>query len=71
MNKRIAVLGGGFAGLSAASILAKNGFDVSLFEKNAEIGGRARKFEQDGFTFDMGPTWYWMPDIFENNSIQS
>ncbi len=66
MGKKVAVLGGGFAGLSAASIMAKNGFDVSLFEKNADVGGRARKFEKDGFSFDMGPTWYWMPDIIED-----
>ena len=66
MSKRVAVLGGGFAGLSAASMMAKAGFDVSLFEKNAAVGGRASKFEKDGFTFDMGPTWYWMPDIIED-----
>ena len=66
MSKKVAVLGGGIAGLSAASIMALNGFDVSLFEKNAEVGGRASKFEKDGFSFDMGPTWYWMPDIIED-----
>lgn len=60
------VIGAGFAGLSAASKLAKEGFDVTLLEKNSEIGGRARKLEIDGFTFDMGPSWYWMPDVFEN-----
>jgi phytoene desaturase len=64
-NKAI-VIGAGFAGLSAASKLAKEGFDVTLLEKNAETGGRARKLEIDGFTFDMGPSWYWMPDVFEN-----
>ncbi|HEX8517616.1 MAG TPA: phytoene desaturase family protein [Bacteroidia bacterium] len=64
-NKAI-VIGAGFAGLSAASTLAKEGFDVTLFEKNHETGGRARKLEIDGFTFDMGPSWYWMPDVFEN-----
>jgi phytoene desaturase len=64
-NKAI-VIGGGFAGLSAATKLAKEGFDVTLLEKNSEIGGRARKLEIDGFTFDMGPSWYWMPDVFEN-----
>jgi phytoene desaturase len=60
------VIGAGFAGLSAASKLAKEGFDVCLLEKNAESGGRARKLEIDGFTFDMGPSWYWMPDVFES-----
>ncbi len=45
--------------------LAKNGCDVSVFEKNENIGGRARNFESNGFIFDMGPSWYWMPDVFE------
>lgn len=64
--KKIAVIGSGFAGLSAASTLAKAGYDVTLFEKNESAGGRARKFEVDGFMFDMGPSWYWMPDVFES-----
>ena len=64
--KKVIVIGAGFAGLSAASTLAKNGFDVTLLEKNSSLGGRARKLEIDGFTFDMGPSWYWMPDVFEN-----
>jgi len=64
--KRVIVIGAGFAGLSAAATLSKNGFDVTLFEKNNSLGGRARKLELDGFTFDMGPSWYWMPDVFEN-----
>ncbi len=63
--KRIAVIGSGFAGLSSASFLAKAGFDVTLFEKNNSIGGRARSFSEKGFVFDMGPSWYWMPDVFE------
>lgn len=62
---RIAVIGSGFSGLSAACFLAKEGFEVTVFEKNATAGGRARKFEAAGFTFDMGPSWYWMPDVFE------
>jgi phytoene desaturase len=61
----IAVIGSGFSGLSAACFLAKEGFEVTIFEKNATAGGRARKFEAAGFTFDMGPSWYWMPDVFE------
>lgn len=64
-NKRVAIIGAGFSGLSAASYLAKEGYDVSVFEKNAIPGGRAREYKQDGFTFDMGPTWYWMPDVFD------
>jgi phytoene desaturase len=65
MGKKIHVLGSGVAGLSAASFLAKAGHDVTLFEKNETIGGRARQFETDGFVFDMGPSWYWMPEVFE------
>ena len=59
------VIGAGFAGLSAASFLAKKGWKVTIIEKNDLPGGRARKFEAQGFTFDMGPSWYWMPDVFE------
>ena len=65
MRKKVTVLGAGISGLSAASFLAKDGFDVTILEKNATIGGRARQFESDGFVFDMGPSWYWMPDVFE------
>jgi len=63
-NKAL-VIGAGFAGLSAASFLAKKGWAVTIVEKNEMAGGRARKFEAEGFTFDMGPSWYWMPDVFE------
>jgi phytoene desaturase len=62
---KVAVIGSGFAGLSAASFLAKKGFDVTIFEKNSQPGGRARSFEAQGFKFDMGPSWYWMPDVFD------
>lgn len=65
MGQRIVVIGSGVAGLSSASFLAKQGHKVTLVEKNDTIGGRARKFETDGFVFDMGPSWYWMPDVFE------
>ncbi|MEQ9167518.1 MAG: phytoene desaturase family protein [Fulvivirga sp.] len=66
MVKKIAVIGSGFAGMSAASFLAKGGCDVTVFEKNDSVGGRARKFSAEGFTFDMGPSWYWMPDVFDS-----
>jgi phytoene desaturase len=65
-NKHIIVIGAGFAGLSAACVLAKEGFEVTVLEKNNQPGGRARVWELDGFKFDMGPSWYWMPDVFEN-----
>lgn len=65
MNKQIIVIGAGFAGLSAAACLAKKGYKVTILEKNDIAGGRARKFSAEGFTFDMGPSWYWMPDVFE------
>ncbi|WP_339867711.1 phytoene desaturase family protein [uncultured Algoriphagus sp.] len=64
-QKHAVVIGSGFAGLSAATHLAANNFNVTLLEKNDSPGGRARKFSSEGFTFDMGPSWYWMPDVFE------
>ncbi|HEX8277527.1 MAG TPA: FAD-dependent oxidoreductase, partial [Segetibacter sp.] len=63
--KKVVIIGAGFSGLSAACFMAKAGWQVSVIEKHAIAGGRARKLEADGFTFDMGPSWYWMPDIFE------
>ncbi len=65
MSPKVVVIGSGFAGLSAACCLAKEGCSVTVLEKNATPGGRARQFEADGFKFDMGPSWYWMPDVFE------
>lgn len=65
MAKSAIVIGAGVAGLSAASYLARQGVQVTLLEKNGSPGGRARVFSQEGFTFDMGPSWYWMPDVFE------
>lgn len=63
--KKVAIIGSGFSGLSAACYLANEGYDVTIFEKNDSIGGRARQLKVDGFTFDMGPTFYWMPDVFD------
>jgi phytoene desaturase len=63
--KTIAIIGSGFSALAAACYLAKQGNTVTIYEKNDIIGGRARQFKKDGFTFDMGPSWYWMPDVFE------
>ncbi len=65
MQKKVLVIGAGFAGLSAASFMAKAGWHVTLIEKHSIPGGRARNFTAEGFTFDMGPSWYWMPDVFE------
>ncbi len=62
---KIAIIGSGFSGLSCAAILAKDGHEVTIYEKNKVLGGRARQFQASGFTFDMGPSWYWMPDVFE------
>lgn len=65
MSKRVVVIGSGFAGLSSAAHLAKAGYKVTILEKNSQAGGRARTFQDAGFLFDMGPSWYWMPDVFE------
>jgi phytoene desaturase len=63
---KVAVIGSGFSGLAAACFAAKAGHEVSVFEKNSTIGGRARSYTEAGFSFDMGPSWYWMPDVFES-----
>ncbi|MGB3585329.1 MAG: phytoene desaturase family protein [Tunicatimonas sp.] len=65
MPKSVVVIGAGFSGLSAATHLAQAGFDVTVVEKHNIAGGRARFFHEQGFTFDMGPSWYWMPDVFD------
>lgn len=65
MKQKVIIIGSGFASLSSACYLAQAGMNVLVLEKNSEIGGRARQLKHQGYTFDMGPTWYWMPDIFE------
>ncbi len=65
MTKTISIIGSGFSALAASCYLAKQGNKVTIYEKNNTIGGRARQFKKNGFTFDMGPSWYWMPDVFE------
>jgi phytoene desaturase len=65
LKKKVTIIGSGFAGLSAASFMAKAGWNVTVLEKHATPGGRARQLKTNGFTFDMGPSWYWMPDVFE------
>lgn len=66
MSQKVTIIGSGISSLSAACFLGRDGYDVTIIEKNASIGGRARQFYTDGFTFDMGPSWYWMPEVFEN-----
>jgi phytoene desaturase len=70
LAKKVIVIGSGFAGLSAASFMAKAGWSVIVLEKHETPGGRARQLTEAGFTFDMGPSWYWMPDVFERYFVQ-
>ena len=65
MKKDIKIIGSGFSALAASCYLAQAGHQVTIYEKNETVGGRARQLIKDGFTFDIGPTWYWMPDVFE------
>jgi phytoene desaturase len=65
MNKKVYIIGSGFSSLSASCYLAKAGYKVTVLEKNDTLGGRARQYIKEGFTFDLGPSWYWMPDVFE------
>ena len=65
MKLSIAILGSGFSSLSAACYLSQAGYNVTVYEKNESFGGRAQRYSNQGFNFDMGPTWYWMPDVFE------
>jgi phytoene desaturase len=64
--KEIVIIGSGFASLSSACFLGKKGYKVAVYEKNESLGGRCSQYKADGFTFDMGPSWYWMPEVFEN-----
>lgn len=65
MKKSITIIGSGFSSLAASCYLAQEGYKVTVLEKNSTVGGRARQLIKEGFTFDIGPTWYWMPDVFE------
>lgn len=65
-SKEVVVIGAGFAGLTSSAILAKKGYKVKLIDKNDQTGGRARVWKEKGFMFDMGPSWYWMPEVFDN-----
>ncbi len=66
MKKRIIVIGSGLAGMASAAYLAKEGHSVKVLEKNETYGGRLQTYKEKGFTFDLGPSWYWMPDLFES-----
>lgn len=65
-KKSVIIIGGGIGGLALACMLGKKGYKVTIVEKNEMTGGRARIFSDKGFTFDMGPSWYMMPDVFEH-----
>ena len=65
MSRSVVIIGAGFAGLSSAAFMAKAGWKVTVVEKNTTAGGRAQQLVDGGFTYDMGPSWYWMPDVFE------
>jgi phytoene desaturase len=64
--KKIIIIGAGIGGLAAANLFARDGYEVHVYEKNDQLGGRAGRFEKDGFTFDTGPSWYLMPEVFEH-----
>ncbi len=64
-GEKVTIVGSGFGGIAAAGLLAKNDFDVTVIEKNEQAGGRASVWKNEGFTFDLGPSWYLMPDVFE------
>ena len=65
-KKKVIIIGGGLSGLSASCYLAEKNYDVTIIDKNESVGGRLTSFKKEGFTFDLGPTWYWMPDVFDN-----
>lgn len=65
-KKSVIIIGGGIGGLSIACMLGKKGYGITIVEKNEMTGGRARIFRDKGFMFDMGPSWYMMPDVFEH-----
>jgi phytoene desaturase len=63
--KHVVIIGGGISGLATGALLGKKGLKVTLVEKNATLGGRARTYKKKGYIFDMGPSWYMMPEVFE------
>jgi phytoene desaturase len=65
-RQKVVIIGAGIGGLATANLLAKAGYEVHVYEKNGQPGGRADQFKAGGFTFDMGPSWYLMPEVFEH-----
>lgn len=65
MAQKVVIIGAGIGGLATGALLGKMGYNVTILEKNKSLGGRAMQFKHRGFTFDMGPSWYLMPDVFE------
>lgn len=65
MKQSVHIIGSGFSSLAASCYMSKLGYEVTVLEKNDTVGGRARQLKKDGFTFDIGPSWYWMPGVFE------
>lgn len=66
IKKKMIVIGGGISGLCVAALLGKDGFEVTLLEKNKNLGGRMGVWKHKGFVFDTGPSWYLMPEVMEN-----
>ena len=64
-SQKVIIIGAGYGGMALANLLAKKGYDVHVYEKNADLGGRIHAVERDGFLFDLGPSWYLMPEVFE------
>ena len=65
MTKKVLVVGAGIGGLATALRLAKRGYQVEIIEKNSQAGGRLNQLKKDGFTFDMGPSFFSMSYEFK------
>ena len=63
---RAVVIGAGISGLATAALLAREGYDTEVVEQQPVVGGRAATWQHEGFTFDLGPSWYLMPEVFDH-----